>query len=199
MRISGSSQIAAHRHDSAAAQLQAAQELLKHDRRSGLARLNELFRAGTPPSEPLNGRYAGALVALDLAPGLTAIVARIVAAWMPWKGKTFDAAASCGDNIFTRDSFALTHIFWPFYRGYVADGPATYRAFTFHTYSAPGRTDPDRQVLKIDYDIPGNPRLSIRHVLDELVQIDDRLYLGKAHMKWWWGRWQLVAYFALSR
>jgi hypothetical protein len=35
-------------------------------------------------------------------------------------------------------------------------------------------------------------------VLDELVQLDNRLYLGKAHLKWWWGGWQVVAYFMLS-
>jgi hypothetical protein len=52
-------------------------------------------------------------------------------------------------------------------------------------------------VLKIDYDLAENPGLSIRRVLDELVQVDDGFYLGKAHLKWWWGRWQLVAYFTL--
>jgi len=32
-----------------------------------------------------------------------------------------------------------------------------------------------------------------------LVQIDDNLYLGKAHVRWWWGKWQTVAYFTLRR
>jgi hypothetical protein len=93
----------------------------------------------------------------------------------------------------------LAHLYWPFYRGYIHDGPTSYRAFAFRTYVAPGRADPDRNVLKIDYDRPGNPRLSIRRVLDELVQLDGGLYLGKAHLKWWWGRWQMVAYFTLAR
>ena len=35
--------------------------------------------------------------------------------------------------------------------------------------------------------------------LDELVQVDTSLYLGKAHLNWWWGKWQLVAYFSLSK
>ncbi|MBE7551001.1 MAG: hypothetical protein HS126_08000 [Anaerolineales bacterium] len=61
----------------------------------------------------------------------------------------------------------------------------------------PGLADPDRQVLKIDYDLLGNPRLSIRRILDELVQVENDFYLGKAHLKWWWGTWQLVAYFSL--
>jgi len=136
---------------------------------------------------------------LDIAPGLTQLVGAIVSAWLPWKGKSFDAAQSRGDNLFTRDSLLLAHVYWPLYRGYVDDGPETYRAFAFRTYLAPGLADPDRQVLKIDYDLPENPALSIRRVLDELVQVADGVYLGKAHVKWWWGKWQLVAYFSLSR
>jgi hypothetical protein len=181
----------------ATAKIETAQTLLKQDRRNGLAQLNDLFRAGTPPDPPLDGRYTGGLVALDVAPGLTQLIEAIVSAWLPWQGKTFNAVQAWGDNIFTRDSLALAHIYWPLYRGYVDDSPQTYRAFAFRTYLAPGLADPDRQVLKIDYDLPGNPRLSIRRVLDELVQVADGFYLGKAHLKWWWGTWQVVAYFSL--
>jgi hypothetical protein len=181
------------------AQIQAAQALLKHNRHNGLARLNEIFRAGTPPSHPLNGRYTGGLVALDVAPGLTQAIEAIVSAWLPWQGKTFSADAHCGDNVFTRDSLPLAHLYWPLYHGYLDDTPQTYRAFSFRTYLAPGLADPDRQVLKIDYDLAGNPGLTIRRVLDELVQLEPGLYLGKAHLKWWWGQWQTVAYFSLRR
>ena len=170
---------------------------VRRERARGLAVLNEVFRAGAPPDPPLDGRYAGELIALDVAPGLTQLAGTISALWMPWKGKTFDAALACGDNIFTRDSLALAHIYWPLYRGYREDRPQTYRAFAFRTRVAPGLADPDRQVLKIDYDLDGNPGLTIRRVLDELVQVADDVYLGKAHLKWWWGRWQLVAYFIL--
>jgi hypothetical protein len=197
--LSGVSRQASPGQGTAAAALQAARELYERDQRRGLARLNELFRSGVPPASPLDGRYAGTLVALDLAPGLTALAQAIASRWMPWQGKTFAAAEQRGDNIFTRDSLLLAHVYWPLYRGYQADGPATYRAFAFRTYLGPGRADPDRQVLKIDYNPPDNPRLSVRRVLDELVQLDDRLYLGKAHLKWWWGRWQTVACFTLSR
>lgn len=183
--------------ESAEAKIEAAQAVLKQDRRHGLAILNDLFRAGTPPAPPLDGRYAGKLVALDITPGLTQLMELVVNAWLPWQGKTFNAAQARGDNIFTRDPLALAHIYWPLYRGYIDDFPRTYRAFAFQTYTAPGLADPDRQVLRIDYDLPGNPRLSIRRILDELVQVEDGFYLGKAHLKWWWGRWQLVAYFSL--
>ena len=81
----------------------------------------------------------------------------------------------------------------------MADAPGTYRGFVFHTYVAPGLADPDRSVLKIDYNLEENPSLTVRRVLDELVQIDDNLYLGKAHVRWWWNAWQTVAYFSLVR
>ncbi len=54
-------------------------------------------------------------------------------------------------------------------------------------------------MLKIDYDLDGNPAPTIRRILDELVQLDHNLYLGKAHAHWWWGGWQTVAYFLLSK
>ncbi|MCI0393471.1 MAG: hypothetical protein L0332_10425 [Chloroflexi bacterium] len=171
--------------------------MYRKDRAAGLAALNELFRSGQAPEPPLHGRYRGELVALDIAPGLTQLLEWLLRRWLPWQGKTFDNVAGRGDNIFTRDSYLLARLFWPLYRGYVADEPGTYRAFAFRTYAGPGQADPDRQVMKIDYDLPGNPVLSVRHVLDELVQIGDGTYLGKAHLRWWRGKWQLVAYFAL--
>ena len=164
--------------------IRAAQALAKRDRARAWAALNDLFRAGAPPTPPLNGRYAGELVMLDIAPGLTPLINAIVSAWLPWKGKSFDAATSSVDNIFTRDSQLLAHVYWPLYRGYMDDGSATYHAFAFRTHLAPGLADPDRQVLKIDYDLPENPAFSIRRVLDELVQLADGVYLGKAHVRW---------------
>ena len=181
----------------AVAAVRAAQALLKEDRARGLAVLNELFRSGRVPEPALDGRYAGELIALDIAPGLTQLAQALAASWLPWQGKSFDANQARGDNIFTRDSLLLARFFWPFYRGYVDDGPHTYRAFAFRTWVGPGVADPDRQVFKIDYDLPENPRLNIRRVLDELVQVGDGFYLGKAHLRWWWGAWQMVAYFSL--
>jgi hypothetical protein len=78
------------------------------------------------------------------------------------------------------------------------DSSKTYRAFAFRTYVAPGLVDSDRSVLKIDYHLKENPSLTVRRVLDELVQIDDDLFLGKAHLHWWWGAWQTVACFTLA-
>lgn len=183
---------------SAMTSLSAAQSIFERDRKRGFAALNEIFRAGSPPNPLLDGGYAGELIALDVAPGLNQFAEMITSGWLPWKGKFFDAAQSRGDNIFTRDSLLLAHIFWPLYRGYKGESAERYRAFTFQTNLAPGLTDPDRQVLKLDYNLEGNPSLSVRRVLDELVQVEPALYLGKAHLKWWWGKWQLVAYFSLA-
>ena len=187
-----------NRDRAALTKLRAAQTLLKHDRAQGFAALNTLFRSGIVPHPPLDGRYAGELIALELAPGLTQFYEWLTGRWMPWLGKTFNAVQQSGDNIFTQDSYPLARCFNPFYRGFIADGSKTYRGFAFSTHAAPGRADPDRTVLKIDYDLKDNPSLTVRRVLDELAQLDEHLYLGKAHVHWWTGRWQTVAYFSLT-
>ena len=179
--------------------ISAAQSIFERDRKRGFAALNEIFRAGSPPNPPLDGGYVGELVALDVAPGLNQFIEMITSRWMPWKGKYFYEVQASGENIFTRNSLMLAHIFWPLYHDYKDENAEMYRAFTFRTHLAPGLIDHDRQVLKLDYNFKGNPNLSIRRVLDELVQVDTALYLGKAHLKWWWGKWQLVAYFSLAK
>ena len=179
--------------------LRQAQAIARHDRSQGWAALNQLFRTGALPAPSPNGRFRGELVALRVAPGLTMLANAIARAWMPWQGKSFIAVAGAGENIFSRDSYLPAHVIWPLYRGYDDDGPVAYRAFEFHTHPGPGLFDPDRQVLKINYDLAVNPRLTVRRVLDELVQLGPGLYLGKAHLRWWWGRWQTVAFFALHQ
>ena len=181
--------------------LQTARHLVKANRAQGFTALNDLFRSGSLPDPALDGRYQGELLALDLAPRLTPFFQWLANSWMPWRGKTFDVSQQRGDNIFTKDSYFLARLFNPLYRGFFADGPETYRGFAFHTYAAPGLFDQDRTVLKIDYDLTENPALTVRRVLDELVQLDNELYLGKAHVRWWWrpaGGWQTVAYFSLT-
>ena len=57
--------------------------------------------------------------------------------------------------------------------------------------------DPDRETLKIDYDSDENPRLLIRDILDELVQIVPGAYLGKVLLRRK-DAWRLLGYFALQ-
>jgi len=183
----------------AATDLEIARAQLALDRKEALAALNTVFRNGTPPEQAPDGRYQGELVVLDIAPGLTQFFESITGMWMPWLGKTFSNSRQRGDNVFTRDSYPVARLFNPFYRGFQIEGTETYRGFAFRTYVAPGLMDTDRQVLKIDYNLKENPALTIRRVLDELVQVEPNLYLGKAHVRWWWGRWQTIAYFTLTQ
>ena len=184
-----------------ASRLRAAQALLRNDRAKGFASLNSLFRNGRFPDPLPTGRYRGEFIALNIAPGLTPLFQGLANLWMPWRGKTFETTQQRGDNIFTKASYPLARLFNPLYRGFVRDGPKTYRGFAFRTYTAPGLFDTDRTVLKIDYNLQENPALTVRRVLDELVQLDEDLFLGKAHLRWWWqsaGSWQTVAYFSLA-
>jgi hypothetical protein len=79
----------------------------------------------------------------------------------------------------------------------VADGPGRSRALQFRTYLGAGAHDPDVMVLKIDYDLDVNPRFVVRQVLDELVQVAEGYYLGKALLRWG-KRWRCAAYFTLA-
>ena len=183
---------------SLAAGLIAARSYLKENRARGWEALNHLFRNAAVPDPAPNGRYRGEFIALALTPGLTQLFGGLASLWMPWQGKTFSVAQQHGENVLSKGSYFLARVFNPFYRGFRSDTPKTYRAFAFRTYAAPGLFDEDLTVLKIDYDLKENPALTVRRVLDELVQLDDGLFLGKAHVRWWWGRWQTVAYFSLK-
>ncbi len=158
--------------------------------------LNELFRHGSM-SGVLTGAYAGRFEAFSIAPGLTQLVELMARAWMPWQGKTFVGAQSSGYNILSNDSFPVVRLGAASYHTFLAHGRSAFGAFPFQTRFASSRRDPDQQVLVIDYDLPTNPRWSVRRLQDELVQIDEDVFLGKAYIKWWWGAWQLWAYFSL--
>ncbi len=177
--------------------IRVAQELLQTDRAKGLEALNEAFRGGRPPQPPIDGSCDGELVALaDL--GVTLPFARtLLAMWLPWKGKYLSASESCGDNIFGQNYRWLFKLLYPFYRGIIEVDSQTFRALKFKTSIKPGLDDTDRQVLNIDYDLPDNPKLTIRPIIDELMEVDPGVYLGKIHFKWWWGKRQMVGYFSL--
>jgi len=173
----------------ARAEITAARELVSKDRSHALAGLAAIFRAGLPPAVPLDGRYRGTLITPSLNPLLDRFGRWLTARWLPWQGKTFNAAAHTGDNLFTNDGLPLARLVFPFYRRYVPDGGAEYgagrsRALEFRTRLGPGALDPALTVLKIDYDWDRNPRFVVRDVLDELVQVDEGYYLGQALLRW---------------
>ena len=101
-----------------------------------------------------------------------------------------------GDNIFGKKSRWIMRILYPFYRKMTDIDAETFSAFVFKTRVDTGIEDTDLKVFKIDYDSPDNPKLSIRPIVDELLQVDDGVYLGKVHFKWF-GSWKMIAYFLL--
>jgi hypothetical protein len=159
-----------------------------------------MFRLGTPPREPLAGPYDGILVSPSVWRPADRALGLLASAWMPWTGKRFDAEAQRGDNLLQPSARLPARALWPGYR--FQEGPGgLLAAFRFRTYTAAGMVDPDRETLKIDYDSSENPRLLIRDILDELVEIVPGAYLGKVLIRRGDAdspRWQLVGYFALQ-
>lgn len=165
-------------------------------RAAALSELEACFRDGGTPG-PLEGVHSGRVLATTLGFGLDAPVQALARLWMPWKGKAFDPEAREGRNMFTRAARPPMRVLWPGYSGDRDEGPARISAFRFTTWEGPGAVDPTVRVLKIDYDHDESPELIIRPILDELVRIDDGLYLGQALMNWR-AEYHRVAWFALN-
>lgn len=81
-----------------------------------------------------------------------------------WKGKVFDRANAKGINIFGTRSGAEKE------------------AYPFKTSVGKGLRDSEKDVLKIDYDLEGNP-FWLRPALDEVVQVEPGILLGKLHYR----------------
>lgn len=140
--------------------------------------LDELFRSGVVPDPLPDGFLQGRFITMSLTAGTDALTRRIARAWMPWYGKKFDAAASEGVNVLAPSARGPMKLLWPSYTP-ARELADRIEAFPFKNRVDTGAVDPDIKVFKIDYDFEANPQLLIRRILDELVQVDDALYLGK--------------------
>ena len=97
---------------------------------------------------------------------------------MPWLGKKFDSASQTGLNTLTSSARWPAKILWPLYS--TRDAELGRSAFDFNTYVEAGRLDTSIDVLVIDYEgVESNPRLLIRSIRDELVEIVPGANLGK--------------------
>ena len=89
-----------------------------------------------------------------------------------WVGKKFNAENSAGINLFKdkkgRYSFA--------------PGSSMIEKYPFKTYVGKGLFDEDIFVLKLDYNMKGNP-FWVRWIVDEMVETSPNEYLGKMHVK----------------
>lgn len=81
-----------------------------------------------------------------------------------WMGKKFDAQNDAGINVFKDKKGNQTE------------------KYPFKTWVGKGLFDPYSFVLKIDYDVKGNP-FWVRWILDEIVQVGPNEYLGKVQLR----------------
>ena len=171
------------------------QALGAEDRNGADDQLNELFRAGGPATG-LDGPTDGILVLTTTHAVTDVALRKLTSAWMPWEGKRFHADTQTGDNRMTEQSVVVSKVLWPLYA--MKGKPGERIAFDFQTYVEAGKDDPDREVLVIDYaDLPQNPRLLIRSIRDELVELVPGTYLGKILLRLPTGSYLKLGYFAL--
>jgi hypothetical protein len=165
-------------------------------RAQALSELDELFRSGRPPEPQPRGFLPGELLTMSVTRPTDAFVRRLTALYMPWLGKSFDPDSQRGINVLRPSARSQMKVLWRSYEPR-RNEDGNLEAFPFNTRIGPGRLDPQVDVLKIDYDFDANPDFLIRHILDELVQIDDDLYLGKILYRWR-DAWHAIGFFSLS-
>ena len=147
------------------------------DREGTLGELQEIFLCGEP-AEEIDGQTEGELVTWTLNPVVDKALGTITNAWMPWLGKKFYSQEKRGENTLTHSARFASKLLWPMYS--TGESPLGRTAFDFTTYVEAGRLDPTVDVLVIDYEsVSSNPRLLIRQIRDELVQIVPGANLGK--------------------
>src|SRR5581483_2571950 len=152
-----------------------------NDREGALAELQELFLCGQP-AEGIEGQTEGILVTWTMHPLADKVIGTITNSWMPWVGKKFDLENQRGVNTLTNSARWPAKLLWPLYA--TRPDPLGRGAFDFTTYVEAGKLDPSVDVLVIDYEsVRSNPRLLIRQIRDELVQIVPGANLGKMLVK----------------
>lgn len=152
-----------------------------NDRGGALAELQEMFLCGAP-AEGIEGQTEGILVTWTMHPAADKLVGTVTNAWMPWVGKKFDLEQKRGVNTLTKSARWPAKLLWPLYA--TRPDPLGRGAFDFTTYVEAGKLDPSVDVLVIDYEsVRENPRLLIRQIRDELVQIVPGANLGKMLVK----------------
>jgi hypothetical protein len=147
------------------------------DREGALEELQEMFLCGRP-AEGIEGQTEGILVTWTMHPVADKLVGTVTNAWMPWVGKKFDQVQQRGVNTLTKSARWPAKLLWPLYG--TRPDPLGRGAFDFTTYVEAGKLDPSVDVLVIDYEsVRSNPRLLIRQIRDELVEIVPGANLGK--------------------
>lgn len=156
--------------------------------------LQLLFEKGSPPKN-LNGFYKGKLELFIPINTIERIGALLLMFWLPWYGKNFYYKYNKGDNVipqymslFIRSRFGKRTLFKKETKGM--------HVFPFKTHITKALRD-RLSVLQLDYNLPENPP-KVRQIIDELVEIDNHTYLGKAYIKTG-KKTRLVAFFSLQQ
>jgi hypothetical protein len=155
--------------------------------------LRQIFIQGKP-AKNLDGFYSGTLEQLFPKNIFESFVGFLANFWLPWKGKSFDLKTQTGNNVL---SISLLPLFRKKYTiSLVSKNKTEIYAFPFKTNITKGLQD-NIDVLQLDYNLPENPE-RLRHVIDELVEIEKNKYLGKAFLKRG-NHVRLVAFFSLQK
>ena len=158
--------------------------------------LEQLFALGTPPRN-LDGPTEGILVVPFIQGFFDRFATTVTGFWMPWMGKSFDAANAKGTNRLAGSARWPSKLLWPRYG--TREAPDGRLAFDFETNVEPGKIEPAVDVLKIDYEpVEENPGLVIRSIRDELVEMVPHTYLGRILYKSGDG-YKNIGYFALKQ
>ena len=158
--------------------------------------LEALFALGTPPPA-IDGPTDGILVCTLTNAVVDKLIDLLTDSWMPWTGKTFDAATATGVNQMTAGSRLPAKLLWPLYG--MRETETGNLAFDFKTGIVDGVVEPSVKVLKIEYsEVSRNPLLVVRQILDELVELVPDTYLGRILFKLPTG-YTNIGYFALKQ
>lgn len=166
-------------------------------RDEALDSLSRMFRLGQVPSNALDGQFRGIFVTPAIHSLLDPELRIGAKLYMPWIGKRFRAADSGGENLLKSSVRPVASLLWPGYKQITVEDNGNLAGFRFKTHSGPGRLDPDRRTLTLDYDLEENPRFLVRNTLDELVEIVPGTYLGKMLYRRG-GSWRMIGYFAVT-
>lgn len=165
------------------------------DRDTAAEGLAELFACGQP-SRGIDGPTDGILVAPLIHPIPDRLLRFLAATGMPWLGKRFNSQEARGDNLLANGARWPIKLIWPLYS--TRGGDQARVAFDFETRVEAGGVEPTVDVLVIDYAaIERNPRLVIRSIRDELVEIVDGAHLGRILWRQGEDRYTNIGYFAL--
>jgi hypothetical protein len=143
------------------------------------------FENGTIPVDPPDGFYKGAAYLLGSRP-------------VPWLGKSFEKENNLGFNVFTPKGASILKMMTPFYKYFRKNSDGNTDAYYFKTSTGPGFKDNSIETFKLDYNSSENPFL-IRIILDEIVEVAPKEFLGKVHLKVFPGFYATIGYFGLKQ